>query len=101
MHPVPAPEITRPSCIRRRIWCTHYGTCLDHAIKQGWSGFSCEVCTSFLPGGLDAGDIREDYHRCRALLFTVENLEALPRIEPAVIGGYLEEEAGRDIEWRP
>lgn len=101
MHPVPAPEITRPSCIRRCIWCTHYGTCLvDHAIKEGWNGFSCDVCTSFQPGGLDAGTIWEDYHRCGALLFTVENLEALPRIEPGIIGGYLEEEERRDTEWK-
>ena len=98
MHPVSAPEITRPSCIRRSIWCRHYGSCLDRAIMEGWSGFSCDVCTSFQPGGLDAGDILHDYHRCRTLLFTVENLEVLPRIEPGVISGYLEEEARRDIE---
>ena len=55
-------------------------------------------CTSFQLGGLDAGDILHDCHRCRALLFTVENLEVLPRIEPAVIGGYLEEEEKQDTE---
>jgi hypothetical protein len=28
----------------RQLWCPSYSRCLDDAIRQGWEGFSCELC---------------------------------------------------------
>jgi hypothetical protein len=37
-RPVPAHPGTR------QLWCPGYSRCLDHAIRQGWEGSSCEEC---------------------------------------------------------
>jgi hypothetical protein len=30
--------------VDRKLFCAHYDTCLDEAIRRGWSGFSCKEC---------------------------------------------------------
>ncbi len=42
----------------RNLYCRHYDACLDHAVKQGWEGWSCLQCPMFLELGElpDIGD---------------------------------------------
>ena len=28
----------------RRLYCAHYGACLDQSVREGWAGFSCLHC---------------------------------------------------------
>ena len=28
----------------RRLYCGHYGGCLDQSVREGWAGFSCMHC---------------------------------------------------------
>jgi len=28
----------------RRLYCAHYGACLDQSVREGWSGFTCLHC---------------------------------------------------------
>jgi hypothetical protein len=95
-NPVKTLEITKPSHVRRNIWCSLYPSCLDRAIDRGWSGFSCGYCNSYIPIMLEHGTLLEDTFRCAALLFALEHLEELGRVQPRVIAGYLEAEAGRE-----
>jgi hypothetical protein len=30
--------------VHRRLYCAHYGACLDQSVKQGWTGFTCLRC---------------------------------------------------------
>lgn len=28
----------------RRLYCAHYGGCLDQSVRKGWAGFTCLHC---------------------------------------------------------
>jgi len=43
-NPVAAVEVIRPSMVDRKIFCTHYDTCLDEALENKWPNFSCRNC---------------------------------------------------------
>jgi len=45
--PIQCAAITKSSQVNRRVFCLHYGDCLDHAIEKRWAGFSCEKCESY------------------------------------------------------
>lgn len=45
--PVPCAAITKPHQVKRRVFCMHYGDCLDVAIENEWTNFSCETCGSY------------------------------------------------------
>lgn len=33
-----------PSDFQRNLFCVHYDTCLDEAVKKGWNSFTCVRC---------------------------------------------------------
>ena len=46
---VEGPALSKPNPLesvagKRNLWCVEYGACLDIAIRENWSGFSCERC---------------------------------------------------------
>lgn len=43
-NPVPCKSTDKPGKVMRNVFCAHYEQCLDRAIKEDWSGFSCEKC---------------------------------------------------------
>lgn len=34
--------------VPRKVFCVHYGKCLDFAIWSGWPGFSCVGCGCYV-----------------------------------------------------
>jgi hypothetical protein len=43
---------------QRNLFCTHYDSCLDEAIRQGWNSWCCTRCglSSVGPGEADSID---------------------------------------------
>lgn len=46
-NPTPQKQFTTAKEVQRRVMCQDYGACLDRAVKEGWSGFSCDECTAY------------------------------------------------------
>ena len=49
----------------RKLFCTYYSECVDHAVKRKWTGFNCSSCRAY------RHELRhwdEDLSRCRVLL---------------------------------
>ncbi|MGA2734072.1 MAG: hypothetical protein ABSG35_15960 [Syntrophobacteraceae bacterium] len=46
-NPTPEKQFTTAKKVHRHVMCQDYGACLDRAVKQGWSGFSCDECTAY------------------------------------------------------
>lgn len=67
--PVPFGEVDSSSKVRRHVLCLHYGRCLDHAVKNNWTGFSCERCRSYEQEHWDAQRMRMEHERCMALAY--------------------------------
>ena len=34
----------RDIALHRRLYCGHYGGCLNQSVREGWAGFSCMSC---------------------------------------------------------
>jgi hypothetical protein len=58
------------SRVKRQVFCTHYGECLDHAIKKRWESFSCEQCQSYEDERPEVEWLAEDQRRCMRLIFS-------------------------------
>ena len=43
-YPIRWVRLIQFSPIHRRLFCQHYNTCLDHAVRRWWQGFSCSRC---------------------------------------------------------
>lgn len=52
----------------RKIHCSHYHLCLNHAIERGWCNFHCGACKDFEPEQLTQEDIDAHVHGCFDLL---------------------------------
>jgi len=46
-NPTHQKQFTTAKEVERHVMCQYYGACLDRAVKQGWSGFSCYECTAY------------------------------------------------------
>jgi len=55
--------------VRRNVFCLNYSECLNHTIKSGWPGFSCERCDAYEQERLEGDQLNDDYARCMALAF--------------------------------
>ena len=53
MNPTPAKQTTTAGKVQRRVMCQDYGVCLDKAIEEGWSGFTCSGCKVYRPEDRD------------------------------------------------
>jgi hypothetical protein len=67
-NPVPASEITRSSEVSRKVFCLHYGDCLDKAINGGWPNFSCQKCAIDEQKKWSEEEAQIDALRCAAML---------------------------------
>ena len=54
----------------RRVFCLHYGACLDRAVKSE-EPFNCLHCPNYEPIEFDWTDILDEAGRCRKLLKAV------------------------------
>lgn len=52
----------------RLVLCVSYGACLSLAVREDWPGWSCAECGDFEPESMDEAELREQGHRCRALI---------------------------------
>jgi hypothetical protein len=55
----------------RRVFCKHYGQCLDWSVARGWRGFSCLHCEDHRPTDQRPEFWREDALRCVRLYLAV------------------------------
>ena len=44
-YPIRWVKLIQFSPVHRRLFCQHYSTCLDHAARHWWQGFSCSQCS--------------------------------------------------------
>jgi hypothetical protein len=77
----------------RRLFCSHYSSCLDIAVEKKWQGFSCNNCKAFAPTSWNAEDRMEDEFKCMALIFTILFPTRYAHLNPGRIVGRLEREA--------
>jgi hypothetical protein len=61
--------------VRRKVFCRHYGDCLDYTIRKKWPGFSCQGCLSYEQERLEGRALDDDYARCMALAFASGAIE--------------------------
>lgn len=61
--------------VRRKVFCRHYGECLDYTIRKKWPGFSCQRCESYEQERLEGKALNDDYARCMALAFVSGAIE--------------------------
>jgi len=47
VNPTPSTPATTAAKVRRKVFCRHYGLCLDRAIDEEWASFSCSQCSDF------------------------------------------------------
>ncbi len=71
MNPQPS-----DNSINRKVMCAHYDACLDVAIRQCWTGFTCEQCQDYAHVVMDPFEWKEDGLRCRALGYAVLHEQA-------------------------
>jgi hypothetical protein len=73
MNPTESPGFEKTRQIPyRQVFCVHYSDCLEKAVKQRWSGFSCYECYDY---EIDTGEPTAWLHdalRCAALLKRAE-----------------------------
>ena len=69
--PVQCASIESPSQVKRFLFCKHYDTCLDYAVKKSWDNFSCEQCDCYERVRWDEEQWAEDYSRCLTLAYFV------------------------------
>ncbi|MFP5212694.1 MAG: hypothetical protein ACLGPL_04875 [Acidobacteriota bacterium] len=69
--PIPFAAVETINQVRRRVFCKHYGTCLDYAIAKNWRGFSCDECEVFEDERVDRNQMAEENERCIALAYMV------------------------------
>lgn len=69
--PVRCAAVEDPSQIRRFLFCSHYDTCLEHAVKSNWDNFSCEECQCYERVEWDGEQWAEDHSRCLKLAYFV------------------------------
>jgi hypothetical protein len=55
----------------RRVFCEHYGTCLDYAIKREWQGFSCVYCSAYSIEKKSSKEWASEARRCSKLVKAV------------------------------
>ncbi|MGV8073891.1 MAG: hypothetical protein AB2L11_04970 [Syntrophobacteraceae bacterium] len=70
-NPVSCEAVVSPNEVRRFLFCQHYDTCLEHAIKSCWESFSCEKCQCYERVEWDREQWAEDYSRCMTLAYFV------------------------------
>ncbi len=49
-NPIPLMHLIRSEAIvsgLRNLYCVHYDSCLDVAVKNDWDSWSCEKCSLF------------------------------------------------------
>ena len=83
LSPAPSKAATSLQEVRRNVYCTHYGTCLDYALRKCWDGFTCDGCDAYEREELSAEDAYEEFIRCLALIYLI----AFPEPEPLGCGG--------------
>jgi len=69
--PIRYASVENSEQVKRKVFCKHYGVCLDHAIAKKWEGFSCEKCEGYEREGMDREQWDEDSFRCTALIYLV------------------------------
>ncbi|MGQ0506477.1 MAG: hypothetical protein ACT4TC_14285 [Myxococcaceae bacterium] len=53
----------------RNLYCSSYDRCLDHAVKEGWLGWSCTKCKAFADRTMDP-EAQQFAHERRSDAFT-------------------------------
>lgn len=71
LSPAPSKPAVSAREVTRNVYCTHYGTCLDHAIRNDWEGFTCKECPGYEREQLSAEDAFEECVRCAALVYLI------------------------------
>lgn len=69
--PVPC---TTPKCmddVERNVFCRFYDDCLDDAIKNSWSGFSCKYCLAYEQIEINEAWIQTDSDKCQGFLMAL------------------------------
>ena len=90
-NPIPSSlELIPPM---REFFRRYYDSCLDTAVEGQWQGFSCDGCRACEPVRWDLEDRKADGVKCKALLWAIYYLKPRMPIHPAVITGWLEDDA--------
>jgi hypothetical protein len=71
LSPAPTKAAARSQDVRRNVYCTHYGTCLDYAIRKYWEGFTCDECDGYEREQMSPEDAHEEFIRCAALVYLI------------------------------
>lgn len=92
MNPTKSESVLCPRNIRRRVWCIHYGECLDKALSESWEGWTCSECQDFeRVVFLDVGAIVEEALKCGNLLCAVAHVLESPRVSTKRLQAMLNE----------
>lgn len=76
----------------RQVLCRFYGLCLDDAIKNTWTGFTCLECQAFEFDEMTPGELEEHARCCMALLLEIygagyrERIKKGERVQLSVTG---------------
>lgn len=96
MNPISAkPDEAGLDRQRRKLFCRHYGGCLDLAIKRRWPGFACTECDDFEPDTWDRENYDDDRRKCTALILRALKPRDTSWTRPGQIIGFLEHRARR------
>ena len=57
--------------VKRRVFCEHYDTCLNYALRKRWEGFSCERCEGYERKEMPPELWLHDALRCTTLIYFI------------------------------
>jgi hypothetical protein len=70
-NPVNVPRASSANAVYRRVLCSHYDQCLNHAVENDWESFSCRQCDAYSSPDWSESRWMEDRERCLALVGAV------------------------------
>lgn len=86
LEPIACKSASHIDDVKRYVFCEHYDTCLNYAIRKNWEGFSCEKCGSYERREMPPEHWGHDALRCTTLIYFIMFAKLKKHVGPLSTG---------------
>ena len=86
LKPIACKSAANVGEVKRRVFCDHYDTCLNYAVRKNWEGFSCEKCRGYERIEMPPEHWCHDALRCTTLIYFIMFAKLKKHVGPLSTG---------------